>query len=75
MEKPTLFDKLFPTPVLFGHLSRDFTAEELEFIKNLNMRENFNNSVSTDTYVLNNPALSNIKKFIEEKINFYFQEI
>jgi uncharacterized protein (TIGR02466 family) len=75
MEKPTLVDKLFPTPVMFGHLSRDLTIEELEFIKNLKMRENFNNSVSIDTYVLKNPELSSIKDFIEEKINFYFQEI
>jgi uncharacterized protein (TIGR02466 family) len=75
MEKPTVVDKLFPTPVLFGHLSRDFTTEELEFIKNLTMRENLNNRVSIDTYVLNNPELLSIKEFIEEKINFYFQEI
>jgi uncharacterized protein (TIGR02466 family) len=75
MEKPTLVDKLFPTPVMFGHLSRDLTIGELEFIKNLKMRENFNNSVSIDTYVLKNFELSSIKDFIEEKINLYFQEI
>ena len=75
MEKPTIFDKLFPTPVMFGHLEQGFTKTELEFINNLEMRENYNNSVSTDTYVLKSSELSEIRLFIEEKINFYFQEI
>jgi len=75
MEKPTIFDKLFPTPVMFGHLEKGFTNTELEFINNLEMRENYNNSVSTNTYVLNSPELLEIRLFIEEKINFYFQEI
>ena len=75
MEKPTLFDKLFPTPVMFGHLSREFTERELEFINNLDMRENYNNHVSIDTYVLNSPELSGIQDFVQEKINLFFQEI
>ena len=75
MEKPTIFDKLFPTPVMFGHLEKGFTNTELEFINNLEMRENYNNSVSTNTYVLNSPELLEIRLFVEEKINFYFQEI
>jgi uncharacterized protein (TIGR02466 family) len=75
MKKPTIFDKLFPTPVMFGHLEKGFTNTELEFINNLEMRENYNNSVSTNTYVLNSPELLEIRLFVEEKINFYFQEI
>lgn len=75
MKKPTIFDKLFPTPVMFGHLEKGFTNTELEFINNLEMRENYNNSVSTNTYILNSPELLEIRLFVEEKINFYFQEI
>ena len=75
MEKPTIFDKLFPIPIMFGHLTRGFTLKELSFINQLEMRENSNNRVSTDTYVLDNLELLEILKFIEEKVNFYFQEI
>jgi uncharacterized protein (TIGR02466 family) len=75
MEKPTIFDKLFPTPVMFGHLPREFTENELKFIDDLEMRENYTNNVSIDTYVLNNPELAGIREFIEEKINFFFQEM
>jgi uncharacterized protein (TIGR02466 family) len=68
-------ENLFPTPVMFDALSRNFTSTELEYFKNLEIKNNVLNRISVNSYILNSPELSNLKKFIQDTLNFYFLEI
>lgn len=71
---PTLFS-LFPTPVVLDSLERDFSAEELDFLLNLPTRGNEGNVTSTDSYILENKLLRELKKVIEAKTNNFFEKI
>lgn len=66
---------LFPTPVAFFDLPREFTQHELNFIKNQTQTPNMGNTSSKDTYVLNKPELVDIKEFCLSSVNQYFQAV
>jgi uncharacterized protein (TIGR02466 family) len=66
---------LFPETILKSKIDCNFTKEELNFIKNLPLIKNDNNSTSIDNYILNNSALSNLKNNILQAVKFYFYEI
>ena len=68
-------ENLFPIPVMFDKLSRDFTSNELDYFNKLKIQNNFLNRRSVDSYILDSPELSHLKKFIEDSLNFYFLEI
>ena len=75
---------LFPTPVLIAQYPLPY-EKELEYIRELPCRrENKGgdagntihyNRQSEDTFVLDNPLLSNIKAFIESKIYKFVKEV
>ena len=75
---------LFPTPVLIAQYPIPY-ERELEYIQNLPCRrENKGgdagskihyNRQSEDTFVLDNPELSNVKEFIKSKIYKFAREI
>jgi len=64
---------IFPTPVLFSKLNREFTKQELSFIEKTknNTVENSGNRYSDDTYILNNPILTNLKNEIMLNVRRY----
>ena len=72
---------LFPTPVAKYKFARQFTAKELDFIeaapRNYRYGDNAQilNLSGSDSYVLEHPALKEIKTFILESINDYYNEI
>lgn len=68
-------ENLFPIPIMFDNLSRDFSPTELNYINNLKIKDNVLNRRSADSYILNSPELSTLKEFIENTLNFYFVEI
>lgn len=69
--------EVFPTPIVFNNLDRPFTIEELQFVErcSLDTNNNIGNKVSNNTYVLNDPAMVNIKKFIEHNVECWFRDI
>lgn len=68
---------LFPTPVYFSKLTRDFTKKELDFVEKnkINPIKNEGNITSKDNYVLNSRPFAKLKKEIQLKVNSYFKEV
>jgi uncharacterized protein (TIGR02466 family) len=54
---------IFPTPVYFSELERDFTKKELKFFdkSKLTTYPNSGNITSEDTYILDKPELADLK--------------
>ena len=68
---------LFATPLL---VTKKYIAEEKAktFVQKSfdgQLTKNTFNFTSSETYILDNPELNNLKHFIEENLNFYFYEI
>ena len=65
MREPN-FELLFPTPVMFNELGREFTKEELAFIdghgKEGMTNRNVGNVTSNNNYILEAPELADLKK-------------
>lgn len=70
-----IIENLFPTAISFFDLGRNFTEEELAFVKGLELKENTGNKSSVNTKVLNAPELANINGFINRSVQEYFQTI
>lgn len=56
-------------------LGRDFTEEEIEFIKGQDTRENTGNKTSVDNNILDRDELKDVRKFVEEAVSEYFKSI
>jgi uncharacterized protein (TIGR02466 family) len=67
-------EMLFPTPVGFEDFTRPLTTEEIDFSKNITLRPNILNKTSVDTYVLKNPAMTDINTFVTEKVKQFFDD-
>lgn len=70
-----IIHSLFPTPLGLFELGRDFTEEEIAFIKDQEKRENMGNTTSADRNILKNPELRLIKGFIEKAVADYFSSV
>jgi uncharacterized protein (TIGR02466 family) len=57
---------LFPTTILLGELEKEFTKEQMDYVLNLQIKNNIGNLTSKDSYVLENPLFSELKKELEE---------
>lgn len=68
---------IFPTPIMISNIKRPFSSEELNCIANYrnDVFPNTSNVTTNDLYVLNNPALSNIKAFVESMLFDYLINI
>ena len=66
---------LFPMPVAFFTMPRDYTNAEINFIKNLSQRSNMGNTSSENNYVLASPELANIADFVNESVREYLAQI
>jgi uncharacterized protein (TIGR02466 family) len=76
MNEP-IIESIFPTPVMFTKLGRDFTSEELNFVNKHSKLtySNLSNVTSKNTYILDEPELANIKQIITETINTYIEKV
>ena len=74
--EPTV-NQLFPTPVAFSKLTRKYTDAEVAFIQKcaMNVTKNTGNTTSVDRYVLNDPAMADLKTFVQFYINHYMESI
>ena len=66
-------DAVFSVPIVTYEYSVPFTKEELQFIKNSKRDSvpNQGNSSSRDTYILNNPEMSDIKSELMKAVQDY----
>jgi len=69
--------KIFATPIYVSNINREFSKEELNFVKQnkKNIKLNQYNHSSINNYVLNNIQLRDIKEIIEKQILIYFDKI
>ena len=66
---------LFPTPVGIYTFPREFTQEELIFVRDLEKAKNIGNQKSTNFYVLNEPILAEVKEFLQSCTDEYFDRV
>lgn len=66
---------LFPTTVQTSNLDRNFTQEELYFIKGLETIPNMLNFKSKNTHVLDDPILGNLKEKLLEGLQVYLYNV
>tara|TARA_R100001480_G_scaffold39017_1_gene51851 strand:+ start:2384 stop:2986 length:603 start_codon:yes stop_codon:yes gene_type:complete len=62
---------IFPTPLGCYELGREFSEEEINFLKNQEWRQMIGNFGSVNTDLLNHKELSKIRLFIEECLKDY----
>jgi uncharacterized protein (TIGR02466 family) len=76
MNEPT-FNLLFPTPVMFNHIGRDFTSKELAYIEShsTSTHHNTGNVASNHNYILNEPEMAGLNKFVTEQLNEYVKRV
>jgi uncharacterized protein (TIGR02466 family) len=68
---------LFPTPLYLSNINRSLTETEINFVdkcKN-NSVKNDGNTTSSDSYILNNVELKEIKKSLEIAVQDYFNQV
>lgn len=75
--KESNIELIFPTPVMFNELGREFTKEEISFVDKHSKETNRNvgNVTSNNNYILNEPEFSDLKKIITEHLNEYVKKI
>jgi hypothetical protein len=68
---------LFPTPVMFNSLDREFTTEELNYINTHSKKtyQNMGNTTSINNYILNEPELIDLKNIVQQHIENYISKI
>jgi uncharacterized protein (TIGR02466 family) len=77
MNENFILTPLFPTSVVSANINRDFSQEEIDFIK-LNQKNNSTNegnNVSEDSYILEKKEFFNLKNEALKVVNFYLNEI
>jgi uncharacterized protein (TIGR02466 family) len=76
MNEPVIHG-LFPTPVVFSTTGREFTEQELEFVKKSGETtyKNEGNTTSLNRYVVEEPEMATIKSEIETAINHYMDKV
>ena len=66
---------LFPTALGMFNLGRDLTEEEKAVLLNQETGPNMGNRTSIERFVLRNPALVNLKNFIQKSVDEYFNSV
>lgn len=66
---------LFPQPVAFFSMDRDFSKDELDFLLGQEKRSNTGNTTSTDHYILKASEMVGLNQFVQKCIDEYFTNI
>jgi uncharacterized protein (TIGR02466 family) len=66
---------LFPTAIGSFHLGREITAEEMDFMLNQPQKSNTGNTTSENRNILEHETMTDIRVFIQQCVDKYFQEI
>ena len=67
--------RIFPTALMTFALEREFTKEELECVNKQELGFSIGNEGSYNHRVLEDPAMKDLKKFVQDGLNQYFEEI
>lgn len=67
--------KIFPTPLMTFELDRAFTKEELDCVNSQELGFSVGNEGSYNHRVLEDPAMKDLKKFVQDGLDEYFEEI
>ena len=70
-----MIHNLFPTPIGFYELNREFTKSEFDFLLNQKSRSNMGNTTSIDNYICKSSKLKKLKQFFDESILHYFTTV
>jgi uncharacterized protein (TIGR02466 family) len=70
-----MIHNLFPTPIGFYELNREFTKSESDFLLNQKSRSNMGNTTSIDNYICRSSKLKKLKQFFDESILHYFTTV
>ena len=76
MTEPVI-NNLFPTPIYTTKIDREFTKQELQFVKEQkkHCKNNTGNINTKDNYILNRKEFKNIKKFLDKCCEDYLNRI
>jgi uncharacterized protein (TIGR02466 family) len=76
MNKPTI-ELIFPTPVMFNSIGKDFTKEELAYIESHSTatKRSVGNAISNNNYILNEPEMIDLKTFVTKQLNQYVKTV
>ena len=66
---------LFPTALGLYELGRDFTEDEMKFIKGQETYNNMGNTTSIDATILERDELKDIRSFVENAVVEYFSTV
>lgn len=66
---------LFPIPVGFYNIGREFSKKELSFLRTQDTTINSGNTISKDLYILKNDVLQDINKFVQTCMADYFSKV
>jgi uncharacterized protein (TIGR02466 family) len=71
------WESIFPTPVMRSNIGRNFTDDERKFFKKLQgaLYQNFSNTRSADTRVLDAPEMQAIRSVLSEHVNQYASKV
>jgi uncharacterized protein (TIGR02466 family) len=78
MSEPN-FELLFPTPVMFNSMERDFTQAELDYVQSHNAPDKTNRNVgnvtSNNNYILNEPEMKELHDFVLANVQLYIDKV
>ena len=76
MREP-IINHIFPTPVYITEIDREFTKQELNFVKEQKKHcsKNAGNINTKDNYILNKKEFKNIKKFLNKHCKNYLDTV
>ena len=67
---------LFSTPVMYEYKTDyKISQREKDILYAQDEQTNYGNSLSKNTYVLDNPELANLKSFLQSKLDYYAKNI
>ena len=75
--KEPIIHNIFPTPVYLTKIDREYTKEELNFVKEQkkHCKKNAGNIYTKDSYILNRKEFKNIKKFLIKHCKNYLNTV
>ena len=66
---------LFPTALAMFDFPRDFTQDEIEFIRGQDTRNNMGNTTSVNNTILDLPEMAEIREFVQASVDKYFAAV
>lgn len=76
MNQPN-FELLFPVPVMFNSMDRDFTQAELDYLNSHSDKtyQNQGNTTSLNNYILNEPEMKDLHDFVQSQVQLYMDKV